>query len=261
MDSSSKNNDAASLEASKQEFFSWTILAPAEVVKHLDKSSIKYRGTAVPKELLNFFGLDVPSPPDSLNVVFNEKKTLFKVNIALDNRMRIFWPRVISSEIEKLFPTQCAKLKGGEPLGEDEVLMKFAKEDGSLFRLSFFSLSETPEASLPEEYSGRYEGKLKETRLLQRIRSAENRRKAMERHGAECAVCGFDFEKAYGELGKGFIEIHHLHPLGESDAEVLVNPETDLIPLCPNCHRMIHRRISGAVGVDELKEIWLSMHR
>lgn len=97
--------------------------------------------------------------------------------------------------------------------------------------------------------------------MLQRIRNAENRRKAIEHHGIECAVCGFDFEKAYGELGKGFIEIHHLHPLGESDAEVLVNPETDMIPLCPNRHRMIHRKISGDIGINDLKEIWMSMHR
>lgn len=261
MDSSSENKDAASPKASEQDFSSWTMLAPLELVKHLDKSSIKHNVASVPKELWCFFGLDSPSPPDALNVVFNEKNTLFKVNIGPGDRIRIFWPRSITSEIERLFPAQCAKLKDGEPLGEDEVLMKFAKEGGSLFRLSFISLSETPETSPPEEYAGRYEGKLKETRLLQRIRSAENRRKAIEHHGVECAVCGFDFEKAYGELGKGFIEIHHLHPLGESDAEVLVNPETDLIPLCPNCHRMIHRKISGEIGIEELKEIWMSMHR
>jgi 5-methylcytosine-specific restriction protein A len=188
---------------------------------------------------------------------------VLRVNIDPFDRVRIFWSQEISSEIERLFPVQCAKLKDGEPLGKDEVLMKFTKEKGPLFRLSFFSFSEIeiPEVSTPEESAGRYEGKLKETYMLQRIRNAENRRKAIDYHGVECAVCGFDFEKAYGELGKGFIEIHHLHPLGESDAEVLVKPETDLIPLCPNCHRMIHRKNSETVGIDELKAIWLSMHQ
>lgn len=263
MSSLSKNNDATSLKASEQEFYSWTILTPVEVVKHLDKSSIKYRGTAVPKELLVFFELDSVPPPNTLNVIFKKNKSLLKVNIGPFDRVRIFWSKEISSEIERLFPVQCAKLKDGEPLGEDEVLMKFTKEDGSLFHLSVFSFSEIerPEVLTPEEYSGHYEGKLKETYMLQRIRNAENRRKAIEHHGVKCAVCGFDFEKAYGELGKGFIEIHHLNPLGESDAEVLVNPETDLIPLCPNCHRMIHRKISGEIGIEELKEIWLAKHR
>jgi 5-methylcytosine-specific restriction protein A len=263
MSSSSENNDAASPKASGQDFFSWTILTPFEVVKHLDKSSIKYRGTAVPKELLVFFDLDSVLPPNTLNAVYKKNKSLLKVNIGPFDRVRIFWSKEISSEIERLFPVQCAKLKDGEPLGGDELLMKFTKEDSALFRLSVFSLSEIerPEALTPEEYSGHYEGKLKETYMLQRIRSAENRRKAIEHHGVECAVCGFNFEKAYGELGKGFIEIHHRHPLGESDAEVLVNPETDLIPLCPNCHRMIHRKISGDIGIDDLKEIWMSMHR
>jgi 5-methylcytosine-specific restriction protein A len=63
--------------------------------------------------------------------------------------------------------------------------------------------------------------------------------------GCHCNICGFDFEKTYGELGKNYIEVHHITPIGQlSTAEGYdgTDPQKDLIPLCSNCHSMIHRR-------------------
>lgn len=68
-------------------------------------------------------------------------------------------------------------------------------------------------------------------------------------------VCDFDFEDVYGELGKDFIEVHHTKPLSSLDQETIVNPQEDLVCLCSNCHRMIHRRRDKILSVDELKEI------
>ncbi|MEM6303310.1 MAG: HNH endonuclease [Pseudomonadota bacterium] len=62
-----------------------------------------------------------------------------------------------------------------------------------------------------------------------------------------CEACGFDFERAFGPVGAGFIHIHHKHPLGNLQEERLVDPLKDLVPLCPNCHAMAHRFI----GVKE----------
>ena len=53
-------------------------------------------------------------------------------------------------------------------------------------------------------------------------------------------ICGFDFEQKYGELGKGYIEVHNIKPLATLEQEVFVNLETDLICVCANCHRMLH---------------------
>ncbi|PKG24407.1 hypothetical protein CWS01_07120 [Niallia nealsonii] len=86
-------------------------------------------------------------------------------------------------------------------------------------------------------------------------RNPVNRRKAIEIHGLDCKVCGFNFEKNYGKRGADFIEIHHLNQLSTLEEETIVNPETDLIPLCSNCHRMIHRKKDVVLTVEELKEI------
>jgi 5-methylcytosine-specific restriction protein A len=56
-----------------------------------------------------------------------------------------------------------------------------------------------------------------------------------------CQVCGFDFEKRYGKIGKGFIEGHHIIPVSEMKSGHKTKPE-DIALLCSNCHSMVHKR-------------------
>lgn len=86
-------------------------------------------------------------------------------------------------------------------------------------------------------------------------RSPHNRAQAIRIHGTKCMAYGFDFEKNYGELGKGYIEVHHVKPLASLEDEVTVNPESDLIVLCSNCHRMIHKKKNSVLSLTELKNI------
>ncbi|RZK55370.1 MAG: HNH endonuclease [Pedobacter sp.] len=58
-----------------------------------------------------------------------------------------------------------------------------------------------------------------------------------------CELCGFDFEKTYGEVGKGFIECHHKSPLYTLAVDTITKLE-DLILVCSNCHRMEHRKLN-----------------
>jgi predicted HNH restriction endonuclease len=66
-------------------------------------------------------------------------------------------------------------------------------------------------------------------------------------------ACGFNFEAQYGELGKGFIHVHHNKPISEM-GPTRINPYSDLSVLCPNCHAMIHRKKDRTLSVEELKE-------
>jgi 5-methylcytosine-specific restriction endonuclease McrA len=67
------------------------------------------------------------------------------------------------------------------------------------------------------------------------------RRHCIAHYGASCAVCGFKFGAVYGPLVEGFITVHHLKPLSEIGEEYEVDPITDLRPVCPNCHSVIHK--------------------
>ncbi len=68
-----------------------------------------------------------------------------------------------------------------------------------------------------------------------------------------CEVCGFDFEKVYGEIGKNFIEAHHIKPV----SQLMPNEKTrveDIVLLCSNCHSMIHRK-KPWLTVDQLSTL------
>ena len=86
-------------------------------------------------------------------------------------------------------------------------------------------------------------------------RNSLNRAKAIEFHGVTCKACCFNFEKVYGKRGKDFIEVHHIKPLFTNEEAVDINPETDLIPLCSNCHRMVHRKKDDVLTLDGLKKL------
>lgn len=72
-------------------------------------------------------------------------------------------------------------------------------------------------------------------------RNPAARQACVEHHGTSCAVCGFNFGAKYGKIGAGFIHVHHLKPLASIKEGYDVDPINDLVPVCPNCHAMLHR--------------------
>ncbi|MBL8049647.1 MAG: HNH endonuclease [Anaerolineales bacterium] len=79
------------------------------------------------------------------------------------------------------------------------------------------------------------------------------RAKCLAHHGYKCAVCSFDFEEIYGALGKNFIHVHHVFPFSQVKKEYLLDPIKDLVPVCPNCHAMIHRT-RPILTVEQLRD-------
>jgi 5-methylcytosine-specific restriction enzyme A len=66
-----------------------------------------------------------------------------------------------------------------------------------------------------------------------------------------CEGCDFDFADAYGERGKGYMEVHHTRPVHEIKPGH-VTRLADLALVCANCHRMIHARRPW-LKVEELR--------
>lgn len=96
-------------------------------------------------------------------------------------------------------------------------------------------------------------------RIVQHItyeRSAKNRARAIEIHGTKCLACGFDFNETYGTAyARDYIEVHHVQSITEQGGRP-VNPETDLVPLCSNCHSMAHRERGRIMGLQGLKSLF-----
>lgn len=83
-------------------------------------------------------------------------------------------------------------------------------------------------------------------------RNPRARKMCIQKYGCICKICQFDFQKQYGELGKDFIHVHHIIPISENKGRSYkVDYENDLIPVCPNCHAMLHR---SNISIEALKD-------
>ena len=104
-----------------------------------------------------------------------------------------------------------------------------------------------------------FEGAKKTMIVNQYERNPEARRQCIEAHGCYCHVCGLDFAERYGEIGEGFIHVHHIVPISTIGEGYVVDPIKDLIPVCPNCHAMLHRTFNGhLMSIEELQSALLS---
>lgn len=97
------------------------------------------------------------------------------------------------------------------------------------------------------------EGTPNQVILTRYERNPYARKACIDHYGYTCVICGFNFERTYGEVGKDFIHVHHLTKIADVGKSYKIDPINDLRPVCPNCHAMIHRR-KDAYGIDEVKE-------
>ena len=106
----------------------------------------------------------------------------------------------------------------------------------------------------PEDDEKLYEGALITVKANKYERNQKARKECVAKKGYHCLVCGRDFESTYGEIGRGFIHVHHLTPISTIGQEYELNVDTDLAPVCPNCHYMLHRK-NPPYTIEELKDI------
>jgi 5-methylcytosine-specific restriction protein A len=85
-------------------------------------------------------------------------------------------------------------------------------------------------------------------------RSRKNRSACISIYGMACFVCEIDFAAKYGARGQGYIEVHHREPVSMMNSPRALSPRDDLVPVCSNCHRMLHRTWPPA-SPEELKEV------
>lgn len=115
-------------------------------------------------------------------------------------------------------------------------------------------LSEYP----AENEQGLIEGAKMTVAVNKYERNRKARMECIAHHGAACFFCGFDYGEKYGGAYAGFIHVHHIIPLSKINEEYQVNPKRDLVPVCPNCHAVIHFG-GDALSLEKAKSI-LSSH-
>ncbi len=105
-----------------------------------------------------------------------------------------------------------------------------------------------------EEPAKYFEGATRQVSVNVYERNAAARKVCLNYYGCVCAVCEFDFSVVYGEIGEGFIHVHHLRSMSTITDKYEVDPVKDLRPVCPNCHAMLHR-MEPPISIERLREI------
>ena len=190
---------------------------------------------------------------------------LREIRQSTDAEIEIYWPGnagrwnyIVDCEGAEPVPT---------PFNLDEILKKEANEYSAvvtfkkirqehetliLHRLTLHSHDSPDE--IPDSPTHYIEGTVTSITVNAYERDPAARKACIAHFGTTCQACGFNFSDTYGQLGAGFIHVHHIVPLSEIGQQYQVNPSTDLIPLCANCHAMIHCR-RPALTVAELQAI------
>ncbi|MEX2411380.1 MAG: HNH endonuclease [Candidatus Paceibacterota bacterium] len=124
-------------------------------------------------------------------------------------------------------------------------------------RSEFRNAKHDEEVILPEEINNQeklFEGAVSQRLVNSYERNPVARQKCLEVYGCICMACGFQMDEKYGEIAKDFIHVHHTVPLSEIGKNYEVDPILDLVPLCPNCHAVIHLN-NPPFTIDELIQI------
>ncbi len=249
------------------DILSWEILSDKIAIKTMDKSSILNNGTIIPQKIRVFFGVDSLQKGQSKNIVLIYKEKSYEAKIEMDSidspRARLFWKSDFAKLIDQRLPQWREVLSEKEEKEEIDInrpKLRFNKSqiERNKYEIEFINpqiIDNDIYIERTEELAGSEEGEVKYCFGKRYERNPENRKRAIEIHGVQCSVCGFDFEIFYGERGNGYIEVHHTKPLSSLDDKIVVNPYTDLVPVCSNCHRMIHRNKDRVLSIDEMKKI------
>lgn len=202
---------------------------------------------------------DTSSPPSALGVEgWEDAYRLFYDALGDGRSLSQFRNSLLGVRVifDHLFPN------GREGFGSEEALSEDAKDIHEKWKGKSRSELETYVLGLLRGADrlddvpcpvARTEGGEKVFTSIRRERDLNLRKRALAIHGYDCMACAFNFEERYGPLGKEFLEVHHAVPLAEA-GERWTNPETDLVVLCSNCHRMVHHQKGVCLSLDELKK-------
>lgn len=242
--------------------FSWEIISKNIAMKRLDKSAFLHRGTGVPIEIRPFFLQHEIRRGERSPITIVHGDQHYSAHVVRDSqntaRTRLFWSADFAALLRKSFPYHFQEYDSDQQ-PDSRVFLKFQRIQGyNVYRVSFTgqvsekAIAEELRAEELEDNGLQSEGGTKEYFGKRYERSPLNRQRAVKLHGLTCNICGFNFEEVYGTRGKDFIEVHHVKPTNMLKEKQPIDPQDDLITVCSNCHRMIHRTPGEILGVEDM---------
>lgn len=240
---------------------SWEIHSSTISVKHTDKSVFLHHGTGIPIDTRKFFEIDRLKEGERLTISIHHNSIDYDAYFILaNNRTRLFWKSDFSKLLKSHYPKWHKIFSDDVRFSDNPPVIRFEKipSESNTYKIDLIdpsAIEQDIEAEVSDNYEPRKDGTVKEYYGKRYERIPANRQKAIEIHGTTCFVCGFNFSAVYGDRGEGFIEVHHIMPLYQAEEAQYINPSTDLLPVCSNCHRMIHRKSDNVLSIEELSQL------
>ena len=233
-------------------YSSWMILSDTIVFKFCSVSEYKHKVSAIDKHLCEFWGVKELTSLGKMPITLCYAGEITKTKIDATKRGQC-----------RLHYTPALRKLLAEKGKHSGVILQFSKDSNGVYSVhviqddSYLFFNDNSYTTIETEPNtiGKEEGKPKKIYTTIYERNPRNRKEAIKIHGCRCQVCGFDFYQKYGKLGENFIEVHHVKPLHYIHEKVHINPQTDLVCLCSNCHRMIHKTRNKIIKVERLRQI------
>lgn len=240
---------------------SWIELKNNTIIKHLHSSLFTDGVTGIDKNLVVFWNAENLTYPHQLNITIEFLNDMYKAYISKtkdDSRTRLCFRQELKQKIKQYSTFIEEGNLRIEKINDMRYSMKIElnhslKLSNSTFETTTIKESDDNSFSKRNNLENKeyYEGRKKEVRLLNRIRNRAARDECLRISEGKCYVCGFDFGETYGNIGKGFLEVHHKKPLNQyNDCHPITLDK--LCAVCSNCHRMIHRT-KEPMDVEEFK--------
>lgn len=224
------------------------------IVKRIDKSLLTYGEIRIPNYLRDFFHFHEMEKHDRWDIRITYNKIDYFGVLYLDDykrlRGKLRWGKDLTRELSNVTSKYVFESYGYEIKEESVPLLRLEKIDRQTF---------IADVIFPEDVErDAKEYMLHADKFIYGIKARfendpEIRLKVLKRQGMSCAICGFNYENFYGDVGRGYIQIHQVikdeMKMDEFDLE------KDFIPICENCHGLIHRNKDEDLTVSELKQI------
>jgi 5-methylcytosine-specific restriction protein A len=240
----------------------WFSICPANKEKELFELKVTFKEhvrmiiEVQPQRYAAFSVVDMSKASEEKKKIFSEY-----AKIVVERRAKIdFYINsiIVNSTESETWPEEWenykCRISRSPIIGENEEFNagKITAEWAELITGMFLSLLNVITVEdCKSEYT---EGKVEKVQVNKYERNPINRELCLAVNGYVCKICGFDFETIYGKMGYHFIHIHHIVPVSKMGGEYIIRPAVDLIPVCANCHAMLHRNDPPYLPV-ELKQI------
>lgn len=243
------------MENTEKSGLSFEIISDHIMIKRMDKSLLNYGEMRVPYSLRDFFNFNELEKHDRWDVLIIYQGMEFEAALYLDNYKRMRGKLRLSKSLTTMlqqaggryiFPSDQQNINL-----EDIPLLRLEKINPKIYRADLIYPEHVRKDA--QEYL------LHEDKFLYGIKARFETNQAvrlevLKLHGTRCAICGFDYETSYGSLGRGYIKIHEIASPEKKEEDL--NFLHDFIPICENCHGILHRDKNKDLDITELQQIF-----